>query len=79
MVLLNPVFVQPIGIVSNSLGRRSFSEWRGTESEIVVSEEYQEALYRLADFSHVEVLFYLHEVDRVHTSLTLSYSGELKG
>ena len=64
MVLLNPVFVQPIGIVRNSLGMRSFSEWEDTESEIVVCEEYKEALYRLDEFSHIEVLFYLHEVDR---------------
>jgi tRNA-Thr(GGU) m(6)t(6)A37 methyltransferase TsaA len=64
MVLLNPVFVQPIGVVRNSLGRRSFSEWKDTESEIVVCEEYKEALYRLDEFSHVEVLFYLHEMDR---------------
>jgi tRNA-Thr(GGU) m(6)t(6)A37 methyltransferase TsaA len=64
MVLLNPVLVQPIGIVRNSLGRRSFNEWEETESEIVVSEEYKEALFRLDEFSHVEVLFYLHEMDK---------------
>jgi tRNA-Thr(GGU) m(6)t(6)A37 methyltransferase TsaA len=64
MVSLNPVLVQPIGIVRNSLGRRSFSEWEDTESKIVISEEYKEALYRLDEFSHVEVLFHLHEMDR---------------
>jgi tRNA-Thr(GGU) m(6)t(6)A37 methyltransferase TsaA len=64
MVQLNPVIVQPIGIVRNGLGRRSYNEWRDTESEIVIIEEYQEALYRLDEFSHIDVLFYLHEMNR---------------
>jgi len=64
MVQLNPVSVQPIGIVRNGLGRRSYNEWRDTESEIVIIEDYQEALYRLDEFSHVDVLFYLHEMNR---------------
>jgi tRNA-Thr(GGU) m(6)t(6)A37 methyltransferase TsaA len=64
MVQLNPVSVQPIGIVRNGLGRRSYNEWRDTESEIVIIEEYQEALYRLDEFSHIDVLFYLHEMNR---------------
>ena len=64
MVLLDKVQVQPIGYVKNNLGKRSYNEWRDTESEIVISEEYQDALYRLGEYSHVEVLFYLHEMDR---------------
>jgi tRNA-Thr(GGU) m(6)t(6)A37 methyltransferase TsaA len=64
MVQLNPVIVQLIGIVRNGLGRRSYNEWRDTESEIVIFEAYQEALYRLDEFSHVDVLFYLHEMNR---------------
>jgi len=64
MVQLNPVSVQPIGIVRNGLGRRSYNEWRDTESEIVIIEKYKEALYRLDEFSHVDVLFYLHEMSR---------------
>lgn len=61
---MKPVAVKPIGVVRNDLGRRSYNEWKDTESEIVISEEYQEALHRLDEFSHVEVLFYLHEMDR---------------
>jgi tRNA-Thr(GGU) m(6)t(6)A37 methyltransferase TsaA len=64
MIQLKPVKVQPIGIVRNGLGRRSYNEWSDTESEIVIAEEYQESLYRLEEFSHVDVLFYLHEMKR---------------
>ena len=30
----------------------------------LISEEYQKALYRLNEFSHIEVIFYLHEMDQ---------------
>jgi len=59
-----PIMLQQIGYVKNSLGRRSYNEWRDTESEIIISEEYQDALYGLDEFSHIDVIFYLHEVDR---------------
>jgi tRNA-Thr(GGU) m(6)t(6)A37 methyltransferase TsaA len=64
MVLLEPVMVQPIGIVRNNLGRRGYDEWRDTESDVVVCEEYQEALLGLDEYSHIEVLFYLHKMDK---------------
>jgi len=65
MVLLDPIPIQPVGYVYNSLGRRPYNEWRDTESVIIISEEYQDALYRLDEYSHIEVLFYLHEMDRL--------------
>ena len=64
MVSIKPVQVQPIGYVKNELGRRIYNEWRETDSEIIISEQYQDALYRLDEYSHIEVLFYLHEMTR---------------
>lgn len=64
MVLLEQIRVQPIGYVKNGLGRRRYNEWRDAKSEIVISEEYQDALYRLNEYSHIEVLFNLHEMNR---------------
>ena len=64
MMLMEPLMLQPIGYVKNSLGKRPYNEWGDTESEIILSEEYQDALYRLNEFSHIEVIFYLHEMDR---------------
>jgi tRNA-Thr(GGU) m(6)t(6)A37 methyltransferase TsaA len=69
MALLEPVVVQPIGVVHNSLGRRRYDEWRETESDIIVNEAYEEALSGLEEYSHVEVLFYLHEVNRSFVSM----------
>lgn len=64
MVLMKPVILHPIGYVKNSLGRRPYNKWRDTESEIIISEGYADALYRLDNYSHIEVIFYLHEMDR---------------
>jgi tRNA (adenine37-N6)-methyltransferase len=64
MVLLEPILVQPIGRVQNNLGHRPYNKWMEVESEIVISEEYQDALYRLDEYSHIDVIFYLHERDR---------------
>jgi tRNA-Thr(GGU) m(6)t(6)A37 methyltransferase TsaA len=60
---MEPIIITPIGFVRNKLGRRSFDKWRDTESEIILREEYQEALFRLDEFSHIEVIFYLNEMD----------------
>ena len=63
MRLLEPIIVNPIGFVSNNVGRRAYNKWRETESKIIICEEYQEALYRLDEFSHIEVIFYLHQMN----------------
>ncbi|MCW4049099.1 MAG: tRNA (N6-threonylcarbamoyladenosine(37)-N6)-methyltransferase TrmO [Candidatus Bathyarchaeota archaeon] len=64
MTLMKPIQIQPIGYVKNNLGRRRYNEWRETDSEIIISGQYQDALYRLDEYSHIEVLFYLHEMNR---------------
>ena len=63
MTLLKQILIQPIGYVKNDYGRKHYNEWQETISTIVISEEYQDALYRLEEFSHIEVLFYIHEID----------------
>lgn len=64
MATPKPVNVQPIGYVHNDSGRRRYDEWADTVSEIVISETYRDALHGLEEFSHIEVLFYLHEMNR---------------
>jgi len=78
MVLMKPISIQPIGYVRNNLGRRQYNEWRETESEIIICEEYQDSLFRLDEYSHIEVIFYLHEMNssfrtRVHLTGNLEY------
>jgi tRNA-Thr(GGU) m(6)t(6)A37 methyltransferase TsaA len=52
----------PIGIVRNAVTRMSEGNWAQIESEIHLEERYASGLQGLAAFSHVTVLFHLHEV-----------------
>ena len=60
---MEPVLIKPIGIVRNDAGRRPFDGWREVVSELVIEPRYQEALYRLDDYSHIYVIFHLNEVE----------------
>ena len=78
MTLMKQIQVQPIGYVKNNLGRRRYNKWRDTASEIIISEEYKDALYKLNEFSNIEVLFHLHEMDkpfktRIHPTGNIEY------
>jgi len=55
--------LKPIGYVSNRVGRRRYNGWRGVVSEIIIDTEYAEALEGLEGFSHIYVLFHLHEIE----------------
>jgi len=54
--------LKPIGYVSNRVGRRRYNGWREVVSKIVINTEYAEALEGLEGFSHIYVLFHLHEI-----------------
>jgi tRNA-Thr(GGU) m(6)t(6)A37 methyltransferase TsaA len=56
--------IQPIGVIRNDAGRRRPGEWKGVISTLVLDEEYTAALYRLDEYSHIEVLFHLDQMDR---------------
>ncbi len=56
--------VQPIGFVSAPRPHAEDDFWGGEESWIDLTEQFDaDALQGLADFSHVEVLYFFHEVD----------------
>jgi tRNA (adenine37-N6)-methyltransferase len=56
--------LSPIGIVENTRTAVEDDNWGGLVSKIVLDESFsEESLWGLEDFSHVEVIFYFHEVD----------------
>ena len=69
MTVLDEISITPIGFIKNSLGRRHFDQWSETESELVLDMDYVDDLYGLGDYSHIEVLFYLHVMDRPFKTL----------
>jgi len=56
--------IQPIGFVSAQRPHAEDDFWGGEKASIALTEAFTaDALQGLADFSHVEVLFFFHEVD----------------
>lgn len=56
--------LQPIGFVEAIRARAEDDFWGGESASIVLTAQFTaEALQGLAGFSHVEVLFYYHQVD----------------
>jgi tRNA-Thr(GGU) m(6)t(6)A37 methyltransferase TsaA len=59
------IIIKPIGIVKNSRIEIEDDNWGGIISEIVVTEALgEESLKGLEEFSHAEIIFHFHQVDR---------------
>lgn len=58
------ISLTPIAIVRNPRTAIEDDNWGGLVSQIVLDDSFsEESLWGLEDFSHVEVIFYFHEVD----------------
>ncbi|MFP3951984.1 MAG: tRNA (N6-threonylcarbamoyladenosine(37)-N6)-methyltransferase TrmO [Candidatus Bathyarchaeia archaeon] len=66
---MEAVEVQPIGVIRNNAGKRSHGEWSQVISRLIIDEKYAGALDGLEAFSHINVLFYLHKMERDFVSL----------
>ena len=61
--------LKPIGVVRNQMRQaHRDTPWKEIESDIVIDDEWRDALDGLADFSHIWIIFYL---DRVNASDSL--------
>ena len=59
------ITLQPIGLVKNSRKEIEDDGWGGVVSEIVLDESLsEESLWGIEEFSHAEVVFYFHKVDK---------------
>lgn len=59
----------PIGRVVNGIEYPSHGEWETIVSEVVIAPRLVEALDGIDGFSHVLIIFYLHQVDEDRRSL----------
>jgi tRNA-Thr(GGU) m(6)t(6)A37 methyltransferase TsaA len=57
-----PMSLKAIGIVSNDIKQPIRHGWKDVVSEIVINPELSEALDGLEDFSHVIVLYWMHQL-----------------
>jgi tRNA-Thr(GGU) m(6)t(6)A37 methyltransferase TsaA len=58
------VELQPIGQVRNGITEHGDVVWEELVSEVVIEEQYAAALQGIEEFSHVWVIFWLHQRDR---------------
>ncbi|MEK7786045.1 MAG: TrmO family methyltransferase, partial [Chloroflexota bacterium] len=59
------ITLQAIGLVKNSRKEIEDDGWGGVVSEIVLDESLsEESLWGIEEFSHAEVVFYFHKVDK---------------
>ena len=55
--------VKPIGIISNSVkGVEKGDDWKTVVSEIIIDKAFEEALDQIEGFSHVIVLYWMHQI-----------------
>ena len=55
--------MEPIGYVENDVDSPVDCGWAGVESRIVLHEHLMPALLRLSDFSHLLVVFWMHQAE----------------
>jgi len=55
------IILKPIGFARNN-ERKHFGGWASVVSDIVINPEYADALKGLEDYSHIIVIYWMHEV-----------------
>ncbi|MSQ30354.1 MAG: S-adenosylmethionine-dependent methyltransferase [Dehalococcoidia bacterium] len=71
------ITLQPIGFVHNGEADAACVDWSRVRSQIVLSEGFVDALLGLADYSHVIVVGWLHELTEVMRQRLQAYpSGD---
>ena len=53
--------IKPIGIVNNSVNKPVDTNWGEVESEINIYPEFRDGLKGLEEFSHIQILFFMHK------------------
>ena len=55
------ITLKPIGFAEN-FEQKHFGGWQKISTDIVINEEYKEALFGLEEYSHVVVIYWMNEV-----------------
>jgi len=61
----SPMSLKAIGIVRNKLKKPSREETRRVISEIIIDPNLSEALDNLDEFSHIIILYWMHQLDQL--------------
>ena len=52
----------PIGIVRNNITEPKRENWETVVSEITIDDDLKEALSRIAEFSHIIIIYWMHKL-----------------
>ena len=55
------ISITPIGVVRNSITVHKKEDWQSVISEIIVNDNFTEALNGIDGFSHIIVIYWMHE------------------
>jgi len=58
---MQPIAIQPVGVVHSAVKEAIVDNWGQVISEIHIDEDLKEGLRGLDDWSHIVVIFYMHE------------------
>jgi tRNA-Thr(GGU) m(6)t(6)A37 methyltransferase TsaA len=74
------LFVKPIGFVINDIGSKGEpkNDWREVVSCIKFDKKYRRALEGLGEYSHIIVIYWLHQADAGSISLKVHPRGDRK-
>lgn len=77
---LPKMLVKPVGFVINNIKRKQVPgyDWWGVVSRIKVDDKFSEALEGLEGYSHIIVIYWLHQADAARMTLKVHPRGDKK-
>ena len=77
---LPKMFVKPIGFVSSDIKSKPEPgyDWREVGSRIKVDKEFSQALAGLEEYSHIIIIYWLHQADAARMALKVHPRGDKK-
>jgi len=60
----------PIGLVQNAVTEPTKEDWQTITSDIIVNEDFIEALSGIDEFSHIIVIYWMHKTSSSDRSVT---------
>ena len=61
LLVIMEIKLKSISIAKNQ-EKKHFGEWKDVVTDLVINEEYKDALTGLEDYSHLVVIYWMHEV-----------------
>lgn len=61
---MSSIKMNPVGTVRNKITKQRFGNWKNVISDIVIDRKFAPALDGLKDYSHVIIVYWMHEAGK---------------